>query len=323
MSRNTLIKIEGIKKHFPTGPKNLFGKQKQVLKAVDGISIEIQQGEIFGLVGESGCGKSTLGRCIMRLIEPTEGKSYFRGEEITHLNKKKFQQYRKKMQMVFQNPYSSLNPRLTIYQTFYEILKVYSIAKGNEKQRMEELLTKVGLPKDSLNRYPHEFSGGQLQRIVIARALIVEPEFIMADEPVSALDVSVQAQILNLLVDLKEEFSLTMLFVAHDLSVVEHISDRVGVMYLGQLVEVADVESLYKNKLHPYTQALLNAIPNPDPTAKKSEEIIEGDLPSPIDLPKGCRFASRCKSCMDICIETNPKLIKHSENHFVACHLYN
>lgn len=320
---NQLIKIENLQKYFPTGKKDLLGKHTQVLKAVDGVSLEIKEGEIFGLVGESGCGKSTLGRCITRLIEPTQGRVLFNNQDITKLTNKELKSHRRRMQMIFQNPYSSLNPRLTIQQTFSEILKVHGLASGQEKARMIDLLNKVGLPKDALNRYPHEFSGGQLQRIVIARALLVEPEFIMADEPVSALDVSVQAQILNLLVLLKEELSLTILFVAHDLSVVEHISDRVGVMYLGQLVEIADVESLYKNTLHPYTKALINAIPNPNPTIKRVDEIVEGDLPSPIDLPKGCRFASRCKSCMDICKEQNPTLKEFSENHFVACHLYN
>lgn len=318
-----LLKIENLEKHFPTGSRNLLGKHTQTLKAVDGISFDIKEGEIFGLVGESGCGKSTLGRCITRIIDPTNGSIVFNGEDIAQVGSARLKSLRRQMQMVFQNPHSSLNPRMTIRQTFVEILKVHKLSNGKEEERMMDLLEKVGLPANALDRYPHEFSGGQLQRIVIARALLVEPEFIMADEPVSALDVSVQAQILNLLVKLKEELSLTILFVAHDLSVVEHISDRVAVMYLGQIVEMADVDNLYQHTKHPYTKALMEAIPIPDPTIKRAYEIIEGDLPSPIDLPPGCRFASRCKSCMAICKEQNPTLQEVEPGHFVACHLYN
>ncbi|BAQ09997.1 ABC-type oligopeptide transport system, ATPase component [Bacillus sp. OxB-1] len=317
-----VLKVENLNKHFPTGKRNLLGKHTQTLKAVDGVSFEIKEGEIFGLVGESGCGKSTLGRCITRIVDPSTGKIHFNGEEITNSGPDRLKELRRQMQMVFQNPHSSLNPRMTIRQTFSEILKVHRLAKGQEQERMEEILTLVGLPADALDRHPHEFSGGQLQRIVIARALLVEPQFIMADEPVSALDVSVQAQILNLLVTLKEELSLTILFVAHDLSVVEHISDRVGVMYLGQIVEMADVDDLYQNTLHPYTLALMAAIPVPDPTVKKEYEVIEGDLPSPIDLPAGCRFAGRCPSAMAVCQEQNPSLKEVNPGHFVACHLY-
>ncbi|MFS0576660.1 oligopeptide/dipeptide ABC transporter ATP-binding protein [Sporosarcina sp. 179-K 3D1 HS] len=317
-----VLKVENLNKHFPTGKRNLLGKHTQTLKAVDGVSFEIKEGEIFGLVGESGCGKSTLGRCITRIVDPSNGTIHFNGEEITNSGPQRLKELRRQMQMVFQNPHSSLNPRMTIRQTFAEILKVHGLAKGKEQERMEEILSLVGLPVDALDRHPHEFSGGQLQRIVIARALLVEPEFIMADEPVSALDVSVQAQILNLLVTLKEELSLTMLFVAHDLSVVEHISDRVAVMYLGQIVEMADVDELYQNTLHPYTMALMAAIPVPDPSIKKEYEVIEGDLPSPIDLPVGCRFASRCPSAMTVCQEQNPSLKEVNPDHFVACHLY-
>lgn len=320
--RSTLLKVENLEKHFPTGKRNLIGKHTQTLKAVDGVSLEIKQGEIFGLVGESGCGKSTLGRCITRIVNPSNGSIIFNGEDITNSGPDRLKTLRRQMQMVFQNPHSSLNPRMTVRQTFSEILKVHGLAKGREIERMEEILTIVGLPINALDRHPHEFSGGQLQRIAIARALLVEPQFIMADEPVSALDVSVQAQILNLLVQLKEELSLTMLFVAHDLSVVEHISDRVAVMYLGQIVEMADVDDLYKNTLHPYTKALMSAIPIPDPSIKRESELLEGDLPSPIDLPVGCRFASRCSSRMDICTKVNPVLKENNPNHFVACHLY-
>ena len=318
----TLLQVKNVKKHFPTGKRNLLGKQLQVLKAVDDVSFSIQEGEVFGLVGESGCGKSTLGRCITRIVSPTEGKIIFNDEDITQADAKRLKKLRRQVQMVFQNPHSSLNPRMTIKQTFMEILKVHGLAKGRETKQMIDLLEKVGLPKDALDRHPHEFSGGQLQRIAIARALLVEPEFIMADEPVSALDVSVQAQILNLLVQLKEELSLTILFVAHDLSVVEHISDRVGVMYLGQIVELADVEELYQNTMHPYTKALMAAIPIPDPKAKREDLILEGDLPSPIDLPAGCRFASRCRECMAICAQENPTLKEVKPGHYVACHLY-
>lgn len=318
-----LLKVENLEKHFPTGKRNLVGKHTQTLKAVDGVSFEIRQGEIFGLVGESGCGKSTLGRCITRIVNPSNGSITFNGEDITSSGPDRLKTLRRQMQMVFQNPHSSLNPRMTVRQAFAEILKVHGLAKGREVVRMEEILTIVGLPINALDRHPHEFSGGQLQRIAIARALLVEPQFIMADEPVSALDVSVQAQILNLLVKLKEELSLTMLFVAHDLSVVEHISDRVAVMYLGQIVEMADVDDLYKNTLHPYTRALMSAIPIPDPSIKRESDILEGDLPSPIDLPVGCRFASRCSSCMDICMKDNPVLKEINPNHLVACHLYN
>ncbi|MGF9798587.1 ABC transporter ATP-binding protein [Brevibacillus agri] len=317
-----ILKVEELTKYFPAGKRNLLGKQTQLLKAVDGVSLTIQKGEIFGLVGESGCGKSTLGRCVLRITEPTSGRIHFDGEEITNADARQLKQLRRKMQMIFQNPYSSLNPRLTIRQTFMEVLRVHGLAAGRESERIGELLELVGLPKDSVDRHPHEFSGGQLQRIVIARSLLVEPLFIMADEPVSALDVSVQAQILNLIGKLKDELGLTMLFVAHDLGVVEHISDRVGVMYLGQIVELADVEELYRHTLHPYTKALMAAIPVPDPKRKDEKVILEGDIPSPIDLPQGCRFASRCSECMDRCRVEKPSLQEVSPGHYVACHLY-
>lgn len=319
---DVILKVEELEKHFPTGKRNFFGKQTQTLKAVDGISFEIKDGEVFGLVGESGCGKSTLGRCVTKLIDPTKGKITFNDEDITHYKAGQLKDLRRDIQMVFQNPDSSLNPRMTIRQTFLEIIKVHQLVKGKENERMEELMQLVGLPADALERHPHEFSGGQLQRIVIARALLMEPKFIMADEPVSALDVSVQAQILNLLVELKDELSLTMLFVAHDLSVVEHISDRVAVMYLGQIVEMADVDNLYADTHHPYTKALMASIPIPDPKAREEKEVLEGDLPSPIDLPKGCRFVGRCKHRMDICHQENPVLKEVKKDHFVACHLY-
>jgi oligopeptide/dipeptide ABC transporter ATP-binding protein len=317
-----ILKVEELTKYFPAGKRTLLGRQRQLLKAVDGVTFTIRKGEIFGLVGESGCGKSTLGRCVLRIIEPTSGRIHFDGEDITNADARQLKQLRRKMQMIFQNPYSSLNPRLTIRQTFMEVLRVHRLAAGRESERIGELLELVGLPKDSVDRHPHEFSGGQLQRLVIARSLLVEPMFIMADEPVSALDVSVQAQILNLISKLKEELGLTMLFVAHDLSVVEHISDRVGVMYLGQIVELADVDELYQHTLHPYTKALMAAIPVPDPKRKGEKVILEGDIPSPIDLPQGCRFASRCSECMDRCRVEIPSLKEVSPGHYVACHLY-
>ncbi len=318
-----LLKVENLKKYFPAGKTNFFGKHQQVLKAVDGVSFTIHQGEIFGLVGESGCGKSTTGRCILRVNDPTSGSIVFDGKEVTQFGAKELQALRRDMQMVFQNPYSSLNPRMTIRQTMEEVLAVHQLAKGSDATtRIGELLELVGLPADAMDRHPHEFSGGQLQRIGIARALSVEPRFIFADEPVSALDVSVQAQILNLMAKLRDELGLTMLFVAHDLGVVEHISDRVGVMYLGQIVELADVEELYNNTCHPYTQALMAAIPVADPTRKKDEMILEGDIPSPIDPPTGCRFASRCQKCFARCTEEAPVLREVSPGHLVACHLF-
>ncbi|RST74325.1 ABC transporter ATP-binding protein [Siminovitchia acidinfaciens] len=320
---STLLQVEGLKKYFPAGKTNFMGKHTQLLKAVDNISFAIKEGEIFGLVGESGCGKSTTGRCILRIEESTEGRMFFSGKDITDIKGKELLDIRREMQMIFQNPYSSLNPRMTIRQTLEEVLKVHGIATGKKaEERIAELLEQVGLPKDAMDRHPHEFSGGQLQRIVIARALAVEPKFIFADEPVSALDVSVQAQILNLLASLREELGLTILFVAHDLSVVEHISDRVGVMYLGQMVEMADVEELYATPLHPYTQALIDAIPVNHPKEKKDRVTLEGDIPSPLDPPSGCRFASRCSKCFARCTEEVPDFREVKPGHFVACHLY-
>lgn len=318
-----LLTVKHLKKYYPAGKTNFLGKHTQLLKAVDNVSFSIRRGEVFGLVGESGCGKSTTGRCILRITEPTEGSIQYEGREVTQFSQKELQVLRRKMQIVFQNPYSSLNPRMTVRQSLEEILFVHQICKGKEAvARIAELLDLVGLPSDAMDRHPHEFSGGQLQRIGIARALSVEPQFIFADEPVSALDVSVQAQILNLLSQLREELGLTILFVAHDLSVVEHISDRVGVMYLGQIVELGSVEDLYHNTLHPYTQALMAAIPIPDPTRKKQELLLEGDIPSPIDPPQGCRFASRCPQCFAPCTKEAPTLKEVTPGHFVACHLY-
>ncbi|ADQ05176.1 oligopeptide/dipeptide ABC transporter, ATPase subunit [Caldicellulosiruptor owensensis OL] len=313
-----LIEVKNLKKYFSV--KMGLGK-KAYIKAVDDVSFFIKKGETLGLVGESGCGKSTTGRTIIRLYEPTSGQIIFKGEDIT---KKDMLPYRKFMQMIFQDPYASLNPRMTVGDIIGEPLEIHNIAKGNEKkERVQELLRLVGLSSEHANRYPHEFSGGQRQRIGIARALAVEPEFIICDEPISALDVSIQAQIVNMLEDLQQKFSLTYLFIAHDLSMVKHISSRVGVMYLGKLVELAESNELYSNPLHPYTQALLSAIPIPDPKISKERTriILEGDVPSPLNPPIGCRFRTRCKYAFDRCKEEEPVLKDVGSGHYVACHL--
>jgi len=317
---DVLLKVVNLKKYFSI--KHGFGKVSHI-KAVDDVSFHINKGETLGLVGESGCGKSTTGRTILRLYEPTSGKIIFNGEDITKGNMLK---YRKHMQMIFQDPYASLNPRMTVGDIIGEPLEIHGIAQGKEKkERVQELLKLVGLNSEHANRYPHEFSGGQRQRIGIARALAVEPEFIVCDEPISALDVSIQAQIVNMLEDLQKEFKLTYLFIAHDLSMVKHISSRVGVMYLGKLVELSTSNELYEKPLHPYTQALLSAIPIPDPNVSKSRTriILEGDVPSPLNPPSGCRFRTRCKYAHDRCKEEEPKLVEVSSGHYVACHLIN
>ncbi|BCS80688.1 ABC transporter ATP-binding protein [Anaerocellum diazotrophicum] len=313
-----LIEVKNLKKYFPV--KMGLGK-KGYIKAVDDVSFFIKKGETLGLVGESGCGKSTTGRTIIRLYEPTSGQIIFKGEDIT---KKDMLPYRKSMQMIFQDPYASLNPRMTVGDIIGEPLEIHNIAKGNEKkERVQELLRLVGLNSEHANRYPHEFSGGQRQRIGIARALAVEPEFIICDEPISALDVSIQAQIVNMLEDLQQQLGLTYLFIAHDLSMVKHISSRVGVMYLGKLVELAESNELYSNPLHPYTQALLSAIPIPDPKISKERTriILEGDVPSPLNPPTGCRFRTRCRYAFDRCKEEEPVLKDVGCGHYVACHL--
>jgi len=313
-----LIEVKNLKKYFPV--KMGLGR-KAYIKAVDDVSFFIKKGETLGLVGESGCGKSTTGRTIIRLYEPTSGQIIFKGEDIT---KKDMLPYRKFMQMIFQDPYASLNPRMTVGDIIGEPLEIHNIAKGNEKkERVQELLRLVGLNSEHANRYPHEFSGGQRQRIGIARALAVEPEFIICDEPISALDVSIQAQIVNMLEDLQQRLGLTYLFIAHDLSMVKHISSRVGVMYLGKLVELAESNELYSNPLHPYTQALLSAIPIPDPKISKERTriILEGDVPSPLNPPSGCRFRTRCKYAFDRCKEKEPEFKDVGSGHYVACHL--
>ena len=317
-----LLKVEGLKKYFPI-KKGLLGKTVGHVKAVDDISFYVNEGETLGIVGESGCGKSTTGRMLMRLLEPTEGVVEFDGKILTALTKEEMRKTRRDIQMVFQDPYASLNPRHTIEKILSEPLLVHGMDDSKErKKKVRELLEIVGLSAYHANRYPHQFSGGQRQRIGIARALMTNPKLIIADEPVSALDVSIQAQVLNLMADLQKEFNLTYIFIAHDLGVVRHISDRVGVMYLGKMVEVAVSEKLYVKPLHPYTQALLSAVPVPDPNYVKQEIMLEGDIPNPANPPTGCTFHTRCPKRMDICDQVVPKLIDIEEGHSVACHLY-
>ena len=317
-----LLKVEGLKQYYPVSD-GLFGT-KAFVKAVDGVDFEVKKGEVFGIVGESGCGKSTLGKAICKLIEPTDGKIILDGEDIRGYNSKKMRSVRKKVQMVFQDPYASLNPRMSIHDILAEPLQIHGLVNG--KQEIDEavvrLLREVGMDDYHARRYPHEFSGGQRQRLGIARALAVRPQLIIADEPVSALDVSIQSQVLNLMSKLKKEYHLTYIFIAHDLSVVEHISDRIGVMYLGNFVEEANKDNLYKNPMHPYTQALLSAVPIPDPTVKKERIILEGSIPSAINPPSGCKFHTRCPKCMEICKKEAPKKYQVGEDHFVYCHLY-
>ncbi|WHY87385.1 dipeptide ABC transporter ATP-binding protein [Neobacillus novalis] len=316
-----LVEVKNLKKYFPKN-KGLFGGKKFFVKAVDDVSFTIKKGETLGLVGESGCGKSTTGRMLMRLLDPTEGQILFEGNEISSLNDNQIRDIRKEFQMVFQDPYASLNPRMKVSDIIAEPLIVHGYPKEKREERVQHLLEVVGLNAYHADRFPHEFSGGQRQRIGIARALAVNPKLIVADEPVSALDVSIQSQILNLLKDLQEEFNLTYLFIAHDLSVVEHISDRVGVMYLGKIVELADKDNLYKEPLHPYTKALLSAVPVPNPRLKRERIILTGDIPSPSNPPSGCTFHTRCPFAMEECKKVVPQLKEISDRHFVSCHLY-
>ncbi|MGS2780121.1 ABC transporter ATP-binding protein [Robertmurraya sp. GLU-23] len=319
---NVLLKVDNLKKYFPiTG--GLFGKTVGHVKAVDDVSFYVRKGETLGLVGESGCGKSTTGRVLMRLLEATEGKVFFEDQELTSLNSNAMRKMRKEIQMVFQDPFASLNPRHTVEKILEEPLIVHGMGdKEERKRRVREMLEVVGLSSYHAKRYPHQFSGGQRQRIGIARALMTKPKLIIADEPVSALDVSIQSQVLNLLEDLQKDFGLTYIFIAHDLGVVKHISDRVGVMYLGRLVEITESEKLYEKPLHPYTRALLDSIPIPDPDVKKDRELLSGDLPSPSNPPLGCAFHTRCRDCMDICKTTRPEMKEVEPGHFAACHLY-
>lgn len=315
-----LIEVDHLKKYFPiTG--GIFQRTVGNVKAVDDVSFTINKGESFGLVGESGCGKSTIGRTLLRLLEKTEGKVIFNGQDIHQLPKEKMRALRPKMQIVFQDPFSSLNPRIKVGDAIGEALLDHGMVSRKElKQRVIETLEICGLSGYHYDRYPHEFSGGQRQRIGIARALIMNPEFIVADEPVSALDVSIQAQIINLLSDLQREKQLTYLFISHDLSVVEHLCDRIGVMYLGSMVEMASKEELFRNPLHPYTKALLSAIPVPDPTLKRERIVLKGDIPSPANPPSGCKFHTRCPLASDICKQQAPEYRNMGDNHFVACH---
>ena len=323
----TLIETEGLTKHYPTETgflDRLLGGQKWV-KAANDINLTIQEGETLGLVGESGCGKSTLGRTILQLEEPTSGSVHYNGADLTTLSKGEMREYRRDLQIIFQNPFASLNPRLTIDDIIGEALDIHGLETGQSRNdRIQELLEVVGLNPGHASRYPHEFSGGQQQRIGIARALAVDPEFIVCDEPVSALDVSVQAQILNLLDELKHEFDLSYLFIAHDLSVVQHISDRIAVMYLGEIVEIGTPDQIFSPPFHPYTYSLLSSVPQPDPGLKKDRVILEGNVPSPIDPPSGCKFHTRCPVVQDDCSQwdSHPDLIDLEDGHGVACPYY-
>jgi oligopeptide transport system ATP-binding protein len=312
-----LLAIRDLKVHF-----DLSGRGKRVVKAVDGVTIDIYPGETLGLVGESGCGKSTLGRAILRLNEPTSGQVLYRNRDLAHLSKKAMREHRRHLQIIFQDPYASLNPRMTVGQIVGEPLETFRLARGREaEQRVQELLETVGLSKRFIKRYPHEFSGGQRQRIGIARALAVDPDFIVADEPISALDVSIQAQIMNLLEKLQREKNLTYLFISHDLRAIRHVSNRVAVMYLGKLVEIADAKTIYADPLMPYTKALISAVPVPDPRveAMRQRIVLEGDVPSPINPPQGCRFHTRCPYMIQACKEVVPPLVEIRPNHFAAC----
>jgi oligopeptide transport system ATP-binding protein len=316
-----ILEVNNLKKYFQLAA-GFFGKFS-ILKAVDDISFSIKRGETLGLVGESGCGKTTVGRTLLRLYEPTAGEILFDNEDIVTASASKMRQIRRKMQMIFQDPYASLNPRMTVSDIIGEPLDIHGLAKGKaRKDRVHELLHLVGLNAEHATRYPHEFSGGQRQRIGVARALAVEPEFIICDEPISALDVSIQAQVINLLDELQETLGLTYLFIAHDMAMVKHISDRIAVMYLGKIVEIADSDELFANPLHPYTKALLSAIPVPDPeiAMKRKRIILEGDVPSPINPPAGCRFRTRCGEAKEICAQQKP-VFKGNSRHQVACHL--
>ena len=325
---SALLSIRDLKVHFDLGGggplDKLFNPNsvKRVVKAVDGVSIDIQERETLGLVGESGCGKSTLGRAILRLTEPTEGHVFYRDRDLAHLSQRQLREQRRHLQIIFQDPYASLNPRMTIGQIVGEPLETFGLARGREaEQRVQELLETVGLSKRFIKRYPHEFSGGQRQRIGIARALAVDPDFIVADEPISALDVSIQAQIMNLLEKLRREKNLTYLFISHDLRAIRHVSDRVAVMYLGKLVEIADAKTIYDEPLMPYTKALISAVPVPDPQVEAARQriMLEGDVPSPINPPSGCRFHTRCPYAIDACKEVVPQLVEIKPRHFAAC----
>ena len=324
---NNLISIRDLKVHYKLGGGGLLGKitgkgsVKKVVKAVDGVSFDIKAGETLGLVGESGCGKSTLGKAILRLTEPTGGKVLYNNNDLANLGQSAMREQRKNLQMIFQDPYASLNPRMTVGQIIGEPIRTFGLSKGNVEQQVQDLMETVGLSRRFVKRYPHEFSGGQRQRIGIARALSVEPEFIVADEPISALDVSIQAQIMNLMEKLQKERNLTYLFISHDLRAIRHVADRVAVMYLGVIVELGDAREVYAEPLMPYTKALISAVPIPDPEieAKRERIILKGDVPSPINPPQGCRFHTRCPYAIEKCSEVVPKLVEIKPKHFAAC----
>lgn len=317
----SILKIKNLYKWFRVNP-GLFARTKRYIKAVDNVSFVVSSGQTFGVVGESGCGKSTLGRTILRLLDPTGGKIEFEGRDVTDLNKKDWQKIRRNMQMIFQDSYASMNPRMRVGYIIEEPMRIHGIGNEKErKERIEYLLETVGLSKDSLMKYPHEFSGGQRQRIDIARALVLNPKLIVCDEPVSALDVSIQSQVINLLNELQEEFNLTYLFISHDLSVIRHICDNVAVMYLGRIVEIAPKNEYFKHPVHPYSKALLSAVPVPDPDIKREKIVLEGDVPSPVDPPSGCYFRTRCQYAEKVCSDIFPEMKEISSGHFVACHI--
>ena len=316
-----LLRVEGLKKYFSVKSKGLIKKEIGKLYAVDDVSFTLNEGETLGIVGESGCGKTTLGKTLIRLYEPTGGHVYMDGQDVFAMNKSQLHQQRRRMQIIFQDPYSSLNPRMTVKEIVAEPLKIYGEASGNElNRRVMEMLEMVGLSAWHANRYPSEFSGGQRQRVGIARALILRPRLVVCDEPVSALDVSVQSQVLNLLADLQKELNLSYLFIAHGMAVVKHISDRIGVMYLGKMVEIAPKSAIYDHPLHPYTQALMSAIPIPDPAVKRERITLGGEVPSPVNPKPGCRFAGRCPYATDLCRQQSPELHEAEPGHLVACH---
>ena len=324
MSDEIIYKVEGVKTYFPVKSTKLFDREKKYVRAVDGVDLEIKKGEIVGIVGESGCGKSTLGRTMLRLLEPTEGKLIFEGTDISHLDRKYLRHFRKDIQIMFQDPYASLDPRMTVGNIIAEPMdrmKTWT-TKEERLKRIVELMEVCGINKAFINRYPHEFSGGQRQRIGIARALSVNPKFVVCDEPVSALDVSIQSQIINLMIELRQKFDLTMMFISHDLGVVEYISDRVAIMYLGRIVEIADTEEVFKNPHHPYTKALLESIPQIGEKDLVKKDLLEGDIPSPINPPSGCTFHTRCPYAQEICSQECPQMRDLNDKHKVACHLF-